>query len=144
MNVYLVLILVIIIGDYLLDCVVETLNLRHISTDLPQEFEGFYDAEKYTKAQRYLIENTRFGMIVNSITTPLTILFILIGGFNFVDQYARGFTGHPLLAGLIFAGILVLASQLLSLPFSIYSTFVKRFNNLPILNIIIVLASQFV
>ena len=124
MNVYLILILVIIIGDYLLDCVVETLNLRHLSTDLPQEFEGFYDAEKYTKAQRYLIENTRFGIIVNSMTTPLTILFILIGGFNFVDQYARGFTGHPLLAGLIFAGILMLGSQLLSLPFSIYSTFV--------------------
>ncbi len=90
MNVYLVLILVIIIGDYLLDSVVETLNVRHLSTDLPQEFEGFYDGEKYTKAQHYLIENTRFGIIVNSITTPLTILFILIGGFNFVDQYARG------------------------------------------------------
>ena len=55
MNVYLVLILVIIIGDYLLDIVVETLNVRHLSTDLPQDFEGFYDAEKYTKAQHYLI-----------------------------------------------------------------------------------------
>ena len=124
MNGYLVLILIIIIGDYLLDIVVETLNVQHLSTDLPQEFQGFYDAEKYTTAQRYLIENTRFGIIVNTITTPLTILFILIGGFNFVDQYARGFTGSPILAGLIFAGILMLASQLLSLPFSIYSTFV--------------------
>jgi STE24 endopeptidase len=117
MNVYLVLILVIIIGDYLLDIVVETLNLRHLSTDLPQDFEGFYDAEKYTKAQHYLIENTRFGIIVNSITTPLTIIFILIGGFNFVDQYARGFTGNPLLAGLIFAGILMLAPNCFPFPF---------------------------
>jgi len=77
MNGYLVLILLIIIGDYLLDVVVETLNVRHLSTDLPQEFEGFYDAEKYSKAQHYLKENTRFGIIVNSITTPLTIIFIM-------------------------------------------------------------------
>ena len=124
MNPYLVLILFIIIGDYILDVVADILNVRHLSTDLPREFEGFYDAEKYTKAQHYLMENTRLGIIVNSIMTPLTVFFILLGGFNVVDRFARGVTSHPILAGLIFAGTLLLASQVLSLPFSIYSTFV--------------------
>ena len=124
MNFFLALILVIIIGNYILDVLVETLNVRHISTVLPQEFEGFYDAHKYKKSQEYLRETTRFGIMVDSITTPLTIAFILFGGFNFVDQIARGFKLNAIITGLIFAGILLFASQLLSIPFSIYSTFV--------------------
>jgi len=124
MNTYLIIILSIIIVDYILDIVVDTLNVKHIKTDLPEEFEGYYDAEKYKKAQNYLKENTRFGIIVDSITTPITVAFILIGGFNYVDQIARGFQISPIPTGLIFAGILMLASQILSIPFSIYSTFV--------------------
>jgi len=124
MNTYLIIILSIIIVDYILDIVVDTLNVKHIKTDLPEEFEGYYDAEKYKKAQNYLKENTRFGIIVDSITTPITVAFILIGGFNYVDQIARGFQISSIPTGLIFAGILMFASQILSIPFSIYSTFV--------------------
>ncbi|MCK5009281.1 MAG: M48 family metallopeptidase, partial [Deltaproteobacteria bacterium] len=124
MNTYLIIILSIIIVDYILDIVVDTLNVKQTKTDLPEEFEGYYDAEKYKKAQNYLKENTRFGIIVDSITTPITVAFILIGGFNYVDQIARGFQISSIPTGLIFAGILMLASQILSIPFSIYSTFV--------------------
>jgi len=124
MNTYLIIILSIIIVDYILDIVVDTLNVKHIKTALPKEFEGYYDAEKYKKAQNYLKENTRFGIIIDSIITPITVAFILIGGFNYVDQIARGFQISPIPTGLIFAGILMLASQILSIPFSIYSTFV--------------------
>ncbi len=91
---------------------------------MPKEFEDYYDAEKYKKAQNYLKENTRFGIIVDSIITPITVAFILIGGFNYVDQIARGFQISPIPTGLVFAGILMIASQILSIPFSIYSTFV--------------------
>jgi STE24 endopeptidase len=124
MNAYLIIILVIIVGDYLLDIVVDMLNVKHIKTDLPGEFEGYYDAAKYKKSQNYLKENTRFGIIVDSITTPITVAFILIGGFNYIDQIARGFQFSAIPTGLIFAGILILASQILSIPFSIYGTFV--------------------
>lgn len=124
MNIYLVIILSIIIGNYLLDIVVETLNVRHASTDLPEEYEGYYDPEEYKKAQNYLKENTRFEIIASSITTPITVAFILIGGFNFVDQIARSFQFGPISTGLVFAGILMLASQIISIPLSAYSTFV--------------------
>jgi len=124
MNTYLIIILVIIVGDFILDIIVDMLNVKHIKTDLPGEFEGYYDAAKYKKSQNYLKENTRFGIIVDSITTPITVAFILIGGFNYIDQIARGFQFSAIPTGLIFAGILILASQILSIPFSIYSTFV--------------------
>jgi STE24 endopeptidase len=124
MNTYLVIILFIIVGDYLLDVVVETVNIRHAKTDLPEEYQGYYDAERYKTAQNYLMENTRFELITHTIMTPMMVGFILIGGFNFVDQLARSFGLGPIPTGLIFAGILLLASQMISIPFSIYSTFV--------------------
>jgi len=124
MNYFLIIILSVLIGTYLLDLVVDTLNVRHVKTDLPEEFRDCYDAEKYKKSQKYLRENTRFGIVSDSIMTPVTIVFILLGGFNFVDQFARGFSLGSIVTGLIFAGVLVLASQILLIPFSIYSTFV--------------------
>jgi STE24 endopeptidase len=123
-NFFLILILIIIVGDYLLDIVVETLNVKNLSTDLPEEFVGYYDAQKYKQSQEYLKETTRFGIFIDSISTPLTIIFILIGGFNLVDTIARSLNQNMIITGLIFAAILMLLSQLLSIPFSIYSTFV--------------------
>jgi STE24 endopeptidase len=120
----LVIILFIIVGNYLLNVVVETVNVRHAKTDLPEEFQGYYDAKEYKKAQNYLKENTRFEIITLTITTPMMIAFILIGGFNLVDQFARSFRFSPIPTGLIFAGILLLAFQSISIPFSIYGTFV--------------------
>ncbi len=40
MNIYLVIILFVIVGNYILDIVVETLNVRHTQSDLPEEYEG--------------------------------------------------------------------------------------------------------
>ena len=124
MNYFLIIILGVLIGTYLLDVVVDILNTRHVKTELPEEFRDCYDADKYKKSQEYLRENTRFGIVSDSIMTPITIVFILFGGFNFVDQFARSFHLGSILTGLIFAGVLMLASQILMIPFSIYGTFV--------------------
>ena len=122
--VFLVIILAILIGEYLLNLIVETKNVRFLRTDLPDEFSGYYDRDKYRKSQEYLKENTRFGFITDSIATPVTIAFILFGGFNLIDQFARSFHLSTIPTGLIFAAVLMLASQIVAIPFSIYSTFV--------------------
>jgi STE24 endopeptidase len=124
MNLFFVLILAILIGTYLIDLIVDTINAHHVKTDLPAEFEGFYDAAKYKKSQEYLKENTRFGIISDSIATPITIAFIIFGGFNIVDQFVRGFGFGSIPTGLLFAGVLLLASQVIHIPLSIYDTFV--------------------
>ena len=124
MNVFLIIILLILIGDYALGLVVDTLNVKHLKTDLPVAFSGYYDGEKYRKSQQYLKENTRFELITGSISMPAVIAFILLGGFNWVDQWARCLEWGPIATGLVFAAILLFGSQILSLPFSIYSTFV--------------------
>lgn len=124
MNVYLLFILAILIGSYLLEVVVEILNIKYLKTDLPEEFVGYYDADNYKKSQQYLKDYTRFGIITDTFFTALTISFILFGGFNFVDAFARGFNLGSIPTGLIFAGILLFVSQIIHIPFSAYATFV--------------------
>ena len=124
MNIYLVIILTILVGSYVLNLVVERLNIRHLKVNLPPEFAGYYDAHKYKQAQNYLKENTGFEIITKTIFLVITLTFILVGGFNIVDQWARNFHLGPILTGLIFAGVLLLTYLTLHLPFEAYDTFV--------------------
>jgi STE24 endopeptidase len=124
MNDYLAIILAIIIGSYLLELLVERLNLSSLKTELPAEFEGYYDGERYRRSQEYLRENTRFNLISSSIETPVILAFILAGGFNDFDRAARSFNLGTIPTGLIFTGMILVAFQVFQLPFSIYGTFV--------------------
>lgn len=125
MNIYLIIILIILIGKYILDTTVEILNVKHVRTALPEEFKGYYDADKYRKAQAYLKEKVKFGLIEDTIISSFTVIFILFGGFNFIDTLARNiYAGTEIITGLIFLAILMLIWQVISIPFSVHETFV--------------------
>lgn len=124
MNFYAIIILVTLIFSYLLSLITELLNLKALRDDLPEEFEGVYDAEKYRKSQQYTRVKTRFGFITSTFGIVLTLIFWFAGGFNFLDQIVRTWHLPPILTGLCYIGILILARSILSLPFSIYATFV--------------------
>ena len=124
MNTYLIIIISILIISYLLDTIINLLNVRHVKERLPQEFEGWYDAKRYRTSQCYLREQTKFGTISGSIMLAVTLLMILSGGFNVIDHAARHFELGSIPTGLIFFFIIWAASQIISIPFSIYSTFV--------------------
>lgn len=123
MNGYLIFILALMVFNWLLSLVVETLNVRNASTEIPEEFKGIYDDEKYAKSQRYLKDTTVFGEVQAVIMLPLTIAFILFGGFSAVHDVAQAASDHMIVQGLVFGGILMVLGQVVGLPFSIYSTF---------------------
>ncbi|HBR14001.1 MAG TPA: peptidase M48 [Candidatus Omnitrophica bacterium] len=124
MNIYLIVILVILIGHFCLELMIEMLNLQAISTKVPEEFEDTYDPEKYRKSQDYLKATTKFHLIREGFTLTLTTAFIVLGGFNVIDRLARGIAQGEIVTGLIFAGVLMGVSLLTTIPFSYYSTFV--------------------
>ncbi len=124
MNFYLFLILSILILGYLLDLAVSLLTLRSLDPNLPEEFMGMYDVDEYRRSQQYTRVSTRFSLLQDSLMLPLTIGFIVMGGFNILDQWARGFGFSEIPTGLVFTGALLLLSALIHLPFSLYSTFV--------------------
>ncbi|MBT3714906.1 MAG: M48 family peptidase, partial [Anaerolineae bacterium] len=124
MNPYLIFILTVLILKYLLNLTVSVLELRSLEPKLPQEFKDIYSQEKYQKSQEYTHVRDIFSRVYSTFWVILTLIFILVGGFNLADLMARNFNLTPILTGLIFIGSLSFLSSLISLPFSIYSTFV--------------------
>jgi STE24 endopeptidase len=123
MNWWLFFILAVIALHYLLDSFIALLNIRALSSELPDEFSDVYDLEKYRRSQVYTRATSRFGLLENSISTLITVLFLLGGGFNLVDHAVRSFGFGPIITGIFFTGAIMLLAFLLGLPFSIYSTF---------------------
>ncbi|MDK9706416.1 MAG: M48 family metallopeptidase [Desulforhopalus sp.] len=124
MNSYLIFILAILLLSYVLELVVATLNLRALRPELPAECADFYTAEEYGRSREYIRANTIFSQIQATVDLLVTLIFVLAGGFNLVDAVGRGFGFSSIPTGLIFCGLLALLSSLVSLPFSVYSTFV--------------------
>lgn len=124
MNFYSLIILIALALDFILDLVSNGLNLKALSKNLPQEFEGIYDEPTYSKSQQYTRTQTKFGFITGSFDLGLLLAFWFSGGFNLLDSFVRGFGFGELVTGLIYISILLIAKSIISLPFSIYSTFV--------------------
>ena len=91
--------------------------------ELPAEFSDIFDKKKYQNSQDYTRATTSFSIVENSISIIVIIVFLLGGGFNIIDRFARSFELGSISTGLLFSGILLLLTSLLGLPFSIYSTF---------------------
>lgn len=126
MNIYAIIIIAALITTYTLNLIADILNLKAIPTsrDLPDEFKGVYDESSYQKSQEYLRANTRFGLVTHTFDLIVLFLFWFLGGFNFVDQIVRGWGYGSIVTGLSYIGILVAVQGVLSLPFSLYHTFV--------------------
>ena len=124
MNIYGLIVLVTLLFGYLLDMITNLLNLRSLKGDLPQEFQGVFDAEEYRKSQAYTRVNTRFGFITSTVSLLATMIFWFAGGFNIIDLMVREWQLNPIFTGLIYIGLLIILRSVLGLPFSIYSTFV--------------------
>jgi len=118
----------IIIAVLLLQFAVETvlnyLNAQRFGDPIPGELGDVFDKEDYRKSQDYKRANYRFGMVSSVFSLLLTLGFLILGGFEWADQLALGISENPIWRALIFFGIIVVGSDLVSTPFSWYQTFV--------------------
>lgn len=124
MNIYAIIIIATIAIDFFLDIISNYLNLSSLSKKLPEEFEGVYDEKTYAKSQEYTKTVTRFGFITGGFDLVLLLAFWFSGGFNWLDQIVRAWGFGELVTGLVYIVLLMMAKSIISLPFSIYSTFV--------------------
>lgn len=114
----------IIIISFLVDKWLDFLNAKQFDTPIPTELSDVYDKTEYEKSQRYKQVNYRFSLLTSIVTIIVTLLFFFLDGFAFVDGIARTYSDNSIVFALIFFGIIFIASDLLSTPFSYYDTFV--------------------
>ncbi len=124
MNLIATIILITIIADFALQIIADLLNLKMLKRDLPEPFQGVYDADRYGKSQDYLRVNTRFGWIVSAFSLCLVLIFWFAKGFPFLDDWVRAWDLGPIVTGLCYLGVLILIKTILMEPFNIYTTFV--------------------
>jgi len=118
------IIITIIVLNYLLDRIVEYLNISKCSNTIPKELEGIYDSEKYAKSQNYLKVNYKFSILTSTFSVLVILVMLFTGGFAFVDNLTASVTENVIIHALLFFGILMLASDIINTPFDLYDTFV--------------------
>ncbi len=110
--------------EYGLGLAANLLNLRALRYDIPRELEGVYQPADYRRSQDYTRVTTRFGFVTSTFTLAVVLAFWFSHGFAFLDGIVRGW-GLPVVpAGLVYIAILLGGYMLITLPFSIYGTFV--------------------
>jgi STE24 endopeptidase len=124
MNTVFYIIIAIIAVDFALERYLDFLNRKSLNPELPEELKDVFDADQYRKQQDYKRVNDRFSSITSTFNFVVILLMLLLGGFALVDGWARDITAHPVLLVLVFFGILAIAMDLISTPFSVYDTFV--------------------
>ena len=117
MNTIAIIILAAIIFDVVINIVADVLNLKMLQAQVPETFQGVYNADQYRKSQDYLRVNTRFGWITAVVNLVAVLLFWFLGGFPAIDNWVRSFGNGPVLTGLIYMGTLSSIYGLLSQPF---------------------------
>ncbi|UMB54674.1 M48 family metallopeptidase [Lutibacter sp. A64] len=118
----------IIIIKFLFDTYLDAQNAKHFNDAVPEELNDIYDQKEYEKSQAYKKVNYKFSNIASAFSLLLTLLFFAFEGFAYVDGIARSITDNTILITLIFFGIILFGSDILTLPFSYYKIFVIEEN----------------
>ena len=114
----------ILIISFIFDKIIDTLNSKHFDAAIPDELSDVYQLDAYKKSQAYKKTNAVFSNLTGLFSLLLTLSFFFFEGFKFTDELSRSYSENSIVIALIFFGVIMMGSSLLTLPFSYYKTFV--------------------
>ena len=118
------IILAIILIEALWDFILDYLNRSSWADEVPELLRDVYPNEKFVQQKAYRLVNYRFGWISSSFSLLLILTLLWFYGFGLINQWVGAISTHWLWQPLLFFAAIGLGSMLISLPFSIYNTFV--------------------
>lgn len=116
-------IIVFLSAGFLLERLLDGLNMRCMSSRLPESLKGIYDEKEYERFQNYKRETNRFNCICSAFSFIVLIVFLSVGGFGWYNAWIVGITDNLILQTLLFMLGLLVASTLAEMPFDWYATF---------------------
>lgn len=114
----------VLVFGFLIRKTLNYLNIKNPSAKIPKTLSEYLSEEKLKESRAYQVENFRFGLVAGTFSFVLTLLFISMGWFGAIDNWLEGFGLAPLAQSLVFFALIFIGSDVLSLPFDYYSTFV--------------------
>lgn len=109
---------------FILEKSLSYLNIIQKVPKVPETLIEYLNVDKLVKSKAYQITNFKFGMITGLVSFILTFGFIYFGFFGWVDSWLRTIIEQPILLSLFYFGVIFIGSDLLSIPFDYYQTFV--------------------
>ncbi len=117
------IIIILLVFQYLWNWYLDALNAKHFNDPIPKALEGVFDETEYLKSQEYNKESNRFSQWHEGFNFGFMFLFLILGGFAFLDGFTRQLSDNPIIISMLFIGILVISSSIIQIPFSYYDTF---------------------
>jgi STE24 endopeptidase len=134
MNVFAIksLIIGILVFDFLIERILDYLNIKNLNAPLPKNVADVYDTAEYTKSQAYQKEKEKVEQFQSYFQFALYILLLTQGYLGGLYDYIKNYIdASPILsqasfyaANLLFFGVLFIVSDIISTPFAWYNTFV--------------------
>lgn len=124
MSIYLIIIILIVVLDFLWTQYLAYRNRKRMSPDIPLRLEGIYNKEDYAKQQEYQKVNSRFGLYTSLFSFVVLLAVLLFGLFGWLDEFLRQYITNEIYLTLAFFGIIYILNDIISLPFDYYGTFV--------------------
>ena len=112
---------------FLLETYLKIRNLKSIEINkdtIPERFTSVVTEEEYKKSIEYNVDRIRFQIFTALFGAVVLIIFTLGGLFNFLTEVVVSTTSSDVLGAVLLGLLLLIVEEVISIPISIYSTFV--------------------
>ncbi|MCC5921628.1 MAG: M48 family metallopeptidase [Cyclobacteriaceae bacterium] len=120
---YLYLLIIIVSFGYLMGLWMKYLNIRQSKKKVPDLLADVYSEEKAQQANDYAQETNRFSLLSSTLSFVITIAVLSLGWLGMLYEEVLSWINQPILASLVYFGVLFILSDLLSSPLDYYFTF---------------------
>ena len=99
-------------------------TVKALSNSVPERFSSSINLADHQKAANYTIEKQRLARFSAVVDFALLFSFLFLDGFKLILDFVSEFSISPILVGIFFIYVVILITNIIELPFSLYKTFV--------------------
>ena len=121
---WLYLIISLVAFNYIFSTVLNFINNKYWKDEIPPIMQDYYKKDNYIKAKKYAKEKGQINLISSTLSTLITLLFLILKGYGYLNLLISNYYEIPFLQSSMFFLSLFVLSDLISIPFSCYNTFV--------------------
>lgn len=112
-----------VLGLFHLELIATFLNLAQFRHALPPRLKEIFSDETVQKAGEYAAASSRIDLLRSTASVAVMIAFWWGGGFHWLESWSTGWGWNEIQTGLGVIGLLLLAQNVISLPFDVWDTF---------------------
>ena len=116
-----------ILIKFLLETYLKIRNLKSIDNNkdsVPPRFKNVVTEEEYKKSTLYNTDRIKFQIFTALFGSADLVIFTLGGLLNYLTQVVMDMTSSNVLGAVLLGLLLIIVEEIISIPISIYSTFV--------------------